>query len=69
MGSSSGVALFSTAAPSEPMVSPAPSTTRIGRLRKYVNGSEFWTITVTPSCVRPPRVHAHVRRVARGSGW
>ena len=50
------MARFSTATDSEPVLSPAGSTTRIGRLRKYVNGSEFWTITVTPSSVRPPLV-------------
>ena len=50
------MARFSTATDSEPVSSPAGSTTRIGRLRKYVNGSEFWTITVTPSSVRSPLV-------------
>jgi hypothetical protein len=50
------VARFSTATDSEPVSSPAGSATRIGRLRKYVNGSEFWTTTVTPVSVRSPAV-------------
>ena len=54
MRSSGAVARFSTPIDSEPMLSPAGSTTRIGRFRKYVNGSEFWTTAVTPSWTRSP---------------
>jgi hypothetical protein len=53
VGTSNGVARLSTAADSVPLVFPAPMQTRIGWLEKYVYGSEFWTMTVTPSIVRP----------------
>jgi hypothetical protein len=56
VGSSSAVARFSTPTESEPMLRPAGSTIRIGRLRKYVNGSEFWTTAVTPSWTRSPAI-------------
>ena len=56
VGSSQTVARLSTATDSDPVCRPEGSITRMGRVRKKVKGSEFWTITVTPvSSVSPAR--------------